>query len=105
MARSPFLKSVEDYMRVHRYSRLTINSYLYWIKFFILFNGKQYPSALGYRIERVWDGGGQAVHGTGVWLPDALACIYVGMACAVGWHSLVPALAVAGPGGYWRRHT
>ncbi|WP_235009112.1 phage integrase N-terminal SAM-like domain-containing protein [Marinobacterium lutimaris] len=34
-------------MRVHRYSRRTIDSYLYWIKFFILFWNKRHPSELG----------------------------------------------------------
>lgn len=47
MSKSPFLKSVADYMQVHRYSRRTINTYLYWIKLFILFSGKQHPSLLG----------------------------------------------------------
>ncbi|MFC6672288.1 phage integrase N-terminal SAM-like domain-containing protein [Marinobacterium aestuariivivens] len=47
MARSPFLESVEDFMRVQRYSRRTIETYLYWIKLFILFSGKQHSSALG----------------------------------------------------------
>ena len=47
MAKSPFLQSVEDFMRVHRYSRRTISTYLYWIKLFILFNDKQHPSVLG----------------------------------------------------------
>jgi integron integrase len=47
MAKSPFLESVEAFMRVHRYSRRTIDSYLYWIKLFILFSGKQHPSVLG----------------------------------------------------------
>ncbi|KEA62813.1 Integron integrase IntI4 [Marinobacterium lacunae] len=47
MARSPFLKSVEDFMRVQRYSRRTIDSYLYWIRLFILFCGKRHPSELG----------------------------------------------------------
>jgi len=47
MAKSPFLKSVEDYMRVQRYSSRTIDSYLYWIRFFIVFNGKRHPSELG----------------------------------------------------------
>lgn len=47
MTRSPFLKSVEDFMRVRRYSRRTIDSYLYWIKYFIVFNDKQHSSALG----------------------------------------------------------
>lgn len=47
MTRSPFLSSVEDFMRVRRYSRRTITSYLYWIKYSIVFNGKQHPSQLG----------------------------------------------------------
>lgn len=34
-------------MWVQRYSRRTIDSYLYWIKFFILFNEKQHPTKLG----------------------------------------------------------
>ncbi|MCK9526438.1 MAG: phage integrase N-terminal SAM-like domain-containing protein, partial [Limnochordia bacterium] len=42
MERSLFLKSVEDFMHVQR-----IDTYLYWIKFFILFSGKQHPSKLG----------------------------------------------------------
>ncbi|MBV1790672.1 integron integrase [Marinobacterium sp. D7] len=46
MAKSPFLKSVEEYMRVQRYSSRTIDSYLYWIKYFIVFNGKRHPSEL-----------------------------------------------------------
>ncbi|WP_409525974.1 integron integrase [Nitrincola sp. MINF-07-Sa-05] len=46
MNKSPFLKSVSDYMLVQRYSRRTIDTYLYWIKFFILFNGKKHPSHL-----------------------------------------------------------
>ncbi|MGD9661095.1 MAG: integron integrase [Porticoccaceae bacterium] len=47
MAKSPFLKSIEDFMHVQRYSRRTIDTYLYWIKFFILFSDKQHPSGLG----------------------------------------------------------
>ena len=47
MARSPFLKSIEDFMHVRRYSRRTIGSCLYWIRLFILFNDKQHPSTLG----------------------------------------------------------
>ncbi|MFV0477054.1 MAG: integron integrase [Parahaliea sp.] len=46
MGRSPFLKSIEDYMRVHRYSRRTIDSYLYWIKSFIIYNKKRHPAEL-----------------------------------------------------------
>ena len=36
-----------------RYSRRTVKTYLYWIKYFILFNDKQHPSDLGDKeIER-----------------------------------------------------
>ena len=47
MTNSPFLQSVESFMRVRRYSRRTISSYLYWIKYFIVFNNKQHPRDLG----------------------------------------------------------
>lgn len=46
MNQSPFLKTVSDFMHAQRYSRRTIDSYLYWIKLFILFNGKKHPSLL-----------------------------------------------------------
>lgn len=45
--KSPFLQSIESMMRVERYSKRTISSYLYWIKYFILFHDKQHPSKLG----------------------------------------------------------
>jgi len=36
-----------------RYSRRTVTTYLYWIKYFIIFNNKQHPSDLGDKdIER-----------------------------------------------------
>ena len=47
MGRSPFLKSVEDAMRVQRYSRRTIEAYLYWIRYFIRYHRMQHPSDLG----------------------------------------------------------
>ena len=45
--KSPFLQSIVSMMRVERFSKRTINSYLYWIKYFILFHHKQHPSKLG----------------------------------------------------------
>ncbi len=47
MGNSPFLASVREYMLVRNYSRRTIDSYLYWVKYFILFSDKQHPSKLG----------------------------------------------------------
>lgn len=47
MRQSPFLQSIESFMRVRRYSKRTISSYLYWIKYFILFHDKQHPKDLG----------------------------------------------------------
>jgi integrase len=47
MSSSPFLRSIRDYMRVRRYSIRTIRSYLYWIKYFIVFNGKRHPQEMG----------------------------------------------------------
>ncbi len=53
MSKSPFLQSVESFMLANRYSRRTVNTYLYWIKYFIVFNDKQHPRDLGYKhIER-----------------------------------------------------
>lgn len=48
MANSPFLAAVRDFMTVRRYSRRTIDSYVYWIKYFILFHGKKHPSELPF---------------------------------------------------------
>ena len=47
MKRSPFLTSIEQYMRVRNYSKRTIDTYLYWIKYFIIFSDKQHPENLG----------------------------------------------------------
>ncbi|HEY6528809.1 MAG TPA: integron integrase [Cellvibrionaceae bacterium] len=47
MNRSPFLTDVAHKMRVMRYAKRTIETYLHWIRAFILFNGKQHPNSLG----------------------------------------------------------
>lgn len=46
MSSSPFLRSIREHMLVRRYSRRTISSYLYWIKYFIVFHNKQHPEQL-----------------------------------------------------------
>lgn len=40
---SPFLKMIEEKMRLKRYAKRTIESYTYWIKCYILFINKQHP--------------------------------------------------------------
>ena len=40
---SPFLQSMANFMAVRRYSKRTISTYLYWIKYFILFHQKRHP--------------------------------------------------------------
>jgi hypothetical protein len=40
MAKSPFLDSISDFMRTRRYSKRTVDSYLLWIKAFIVFHAK-----------------------------------------------------------------
>lgn len=45
--KSPFLLSLRDVMRVKRYSLKTEKSYLYWAKYFIMFNDKGHPKDLG----------------------------------------------------------
>ncbi|HEB28613.1 MAG TPA: hypothetical protein ENI05_12710 [Porticoccus sp.] len=46
MSSSPVLRSVREYMLVRRYSLRTIKSYLYWIKYYIVFHKKRYPTSL-----------------------------------------------------------
>lgn len=43
---SPFLKSVSDYMSVRRYSKRTIETYLYWIKYYIVYHKKTHPNEM-----------------------------------------------------------
>ena len=45
--KSPFLNSVSDYMSVRRYSKRTIRSYVYWIRYFIVFNKMRHPRDMG----------------------------------------------------------
>ncbi|GHF91098.1 integron integrase [Thalassotalea marina] len=40
---SPFLSSLKEHMWTRRYAKRTIESYLYWIKYFINFNNKRHP--------------------------------------------------------------
>ncbi len=47
MSKSPFLSSISDFMMVRRYSKRIINSYLMWIKSFIIFHKKQHPKDMG----------------------------------------------------------
>lgn len=43
---SPFLHYIAEEMHTRRYAKRTIETYLYWIKFFILFHKKQHPKDL-----------------------------------------------------------
>ena len=45
-APSPFLESISRFMTVRRYSKRTIEAYLYWIKYFIIFHKKRHPSEM-----------------------------------------------------------
>lgn len=47
MAKSPFLAYVEEQMWQRRYAKKTIESYVYWIRTFIIFNKKRHPKELG----------------------------------------------------------
>ncbi|WP_331343892.1 integron integrase [Cellvibrio sp. UBA7661] len=46
MHKSPFLSGIYDEMMRRRYAKRTIESYLHWIKGFILFHNKQHPGSL-----------------------------------------------------------
>jgi Phage integrase, N-terminal SAM-like domain len=45
--KSPFLNSLYRYMSVRYYSKRTIETYLHWIKLFVMYHGKRHPSAMG----------------------------------------------------------
>ena len=47
MAASPFLDSLTSYMSVRRCSKRTIESYLYWIKHFIVYHKMSHPEDMG----------------------------------------------------------
>ena len=44
---SQFLSSIKEFMIARHYSKRTIHSYCYWIKAYIIFNGKQHPETMG----------------------------------------------------------
>lgn len=44
--KSPFLDFVSEEMYKRRYAKRTVETYLYWIRFFILFHKKQHPNNL-----------------------------------------------------------
>jgi len=46
-SKSPFLKSVRRTMRLRGYAIKTEKSYLYWIRYYIRFNGNKHPEDLG----------------------------------------------------------
>ena len=43
---SPFLQYFAEAMYTRRYAKRTVETYLHWIKFFILFHKKQHPKDL-----------------------------------------------------------
>ena len=46
MAASPFLQSIREFMLVRRYSRRTIDTYLHWIRLYIVFHERRHPKDL-----------------------------------------------------------
>ena len=49
MPRSPFLLTIEEYMKVRRYSKRSIRSYIQWIRAYIDFHDKQHPAQLSHK--------------------------------------------------------
>ncbi|WP_301003874.1 integron integrase [Arsukibacterium sp.] len=43
---SPFLQYIAEFMYARRYAKRTIEAYVYWIKFYVLYHKKQHPSVL-----------------------------------------------------------
>lgn len=46
MYKSPFLKSISDFMLARRYSKRTIQTYITWIKAYINFHNKRHPGEM-----------------------------------------------------------
>ena len=47
MAPSPFMAALYRHMLAHHYSKRTVDSYLYWIRYYIRFHKKRHPQELG----------------------------------------------------------
>ena len=47
MAKSLFLNSISEFMHTRRFAKRTIQTYIYWIKRYIVFHNKQHPAKLG----------------------------------------------------------
>lgn len=47
MYKSPFLSGIYDEMMRRRYAKRTIETYLHWIKCYIVFHNKQHPALMG----------------------------------------------------------
>ncbi|NGN99422.1 integron integrase [Grimontia sp. S25] len=45
--KSPFLQSVCEFMYSRHYSKRTVDTYIYWIKMFIIYNNKKHPADMG----------------------------------------------------------
>lgn len=44
---SSFLDSISAYMALRRYSKRTVEAYLYWIRYYIVYSGKRHPAEMG----------------------------------------------------------
>ncbi|WDE10652.1 integron integrase [Thalassomonas haliotis] len=49
MSQSQFLTYINEFMITRRYAKRTIETYIYWMKKYILFHNKQHPSSLSER--------------------------------------------------------
>ena len=47
MAHSPFMDALYRYMLARHYGKRTIDSYLYWIRYYIRYHNKRHPQELG----------------------------------------------------------
>ena len=47
MAKSPFMEELYRHMLSHHYGKRTVDSYLYWIRFYIRYHKRRHPGELG----------------------------------------------------------
>jgi len=70
--KSPFLESVYRYMTTRGYSKRTISTYIYWIRYLIRFHKMRHPTEKG------------------VWMPESLERKYQRASRTLPWQYLFP---------------
>lgn len=47
MPPSPFMQALREHMLTRRYGKRTVDTYLYWVRYYIRYHGKRHPAEMG----------------------------------------------------------